>query len=183
MSEARRAQILEASYEILGAKGLEGLHARSVGLEVGINHAAVHYYYATRVHLLEAVAEYALGRFERDLQEFRSRVPAGQRLRADLALFGAYCRPASRFFRVWNSLFVAGQAEPGIRERLRAFTRGWIEVFAESLPPGGKGLRDPQTLVAAVMGLALMAQLDALTGDPAHTIDGILSAVSEGGRR
>lgn len=180
MPENRRRQVLETAYEILGARGLEGLHARSVAVAIGINHAAVHYYFPTRAALLEAVASYALDRFEADLAEFRSRVSKNQMLRADFALFSAYCKPSSRFFRVWNSLFVAGQAEPGVRERLRAFTKRWVEVFGESLAPHTGALRSPETVVATLMGLALMAQLETLSGEPGDAVQGVALELGAG---
>ncbi len=116
MAVDRKAQILAAAYEIVGLNGLEGLHARSVVVKIGINHAAVHYYYATRADLLLAVAEYAIARFVRDRDKLlaASSLP-GPRVEAHLAQAEVYCKPNSRFLKNWVSFFVAAIADEKLR--------------------------------------------------------------------
>ncbi|HMS56056.1 MAG TPA: helix-turn-helix domain-containing protein, partial [Fimbriimonadaceae bacterium] len=53
----RRGQILDTSFEIVHEHGLEGLHARTVAARIGINHAAVHYYFPKREDLILALCE------------------------------------------------------------------------------------------------------------------------------
>jgi AcrR family transcriptional regulator len=130
MSKSRKQQILETGYEILGREGIEGLHARSVAAELGVNHAGVHYYFATRADLLTAICEYALGRFaqDRDLILGDAEEPT-ERIEGHLAQAEAYCKPQSRFFKVWTSLFLASQTLPAIRAELVRHFREWGVVL------------------------------------------------------
>ncbi len=66
MPSPKRELALEAAYDIVAEEGLEGLHARSVAARIGVNHAAVHYYFKKRSDLLLALADFALAKFARD---------------------------------------------------------------------------------------------------------------------
>ncbi len=114
---SKRERILATAYEILGHQGLENLHARTIGAELSLNHAAVHYYFKTREDLLVALVGYAHKRFEMDLERVVAPQPTpAKRLEAHIALYEAYSRPASRYFRALMSLFVAGAWSERIRE-------------------------------------------------------------------
>lgn len=180
MATDRKAQMLEAAYEILGQEGLEGLHARSVAARVGVNHAAVHYYFPRRLDLIDAVIDYAVDRFHDDVRNFRAKASGpAQHLETDLALFEAYCRPTSRFFRVWASLFVAGQAEPTIRAKLEEFSSAWTATLEQSLNLAHAAGRlneasdyaDAELLATTVLGLGLRAQVGSKPADAGPRFD------------
>lgn len=153
----RKEQILASAYEIAGNKGLENLHARTIGADLGINHAAVHYYFAKRTDLLVALAEYAQKRFEGDLERVSgNRATATQRLEAHIALYEAYARPASRFFRVMASLFVASTTEPALRDALaKANQEQALRLKADLDAAKAEGGINPNSV---------FAEVDALTG-------------------
>ena len=178
----RRTELLQCAYEIVGREGLEGLHARAIASELNINHATVHYYFATRQDLLMAIVDYAEERYLKDREKVLARAtnPA-ERLQAEVALFEAYCRPQSRFFRVWASLFVASQTNDLVRERLRRFSQVMATRFAETKNLAGyqakitiDPLTDPYTFVATMLGLGLMAQLHQNQAETSAKVDGIV---------
>ncbi|HXH61869.1 MAG TPA: TetR/AcrR family transcriptional regulator, partial [Fimbriimonadaceae bacterium] len=122
----RQDQIRRAAYDILGEKGLEELHARTVAKEIGINHATVHYYFPHREDLLIAVAEYALHQLIRDrLQIQQGANTPRERLEAEIALAEAYCRPQSRFVKVLSGLYVAGVSSSAVRQKLALIWEEW----------------------------------------------------------
>lgn len=179
----RRTELLKCAYEIVGQSGIEGLHARAIAQELSLNHATVHYYFPTRVDLLLALADYAEERYLRDREQVMMRADNPiAKLEGEVALFEAYCRPQSRFFRVWTSLFVASQTNDQLRERLRRFSATWSNKFAESKNLAGyatsipdEALTDPYVFAATMLGLGLMAQLN---GNAEMTSDKIDSVVS-----
>jgi AcrR family transcriptional regulator len=167
MAVDRKEQILVAAYEIVGQEGLEGLHARSVAAKVGINHAAVHYYYPKRGDLLVAVAGYAISRFARDREKLLSgAVAPGPSLEAHLAQAEVYCKPNSRFLKNWVSLFVAAIADEDLRKLLSDHLCTWAYSLGMEIEQGAKSgavrraspFVNPELLVASLLGLMLLSQ-------------------------
>lgn len=178
----RRTQIVETAYELLGRGGLESLHARTVAAEVGVNHAAIHYYFPTRKDLLLAITDHISARFIQDRQAVLDRVAKKQAIEAEFALYEAYCRPQSRFFRVWASLFVAGQVQPEIKAKLAAFSRLMATSFAESLAASGKRnartvLADPGVFCSTILGIGLRAQTMGDQDQAKHVFDQMVNSL------
>ena len=185
MSRDRKEQILAAAYEIAGNKGLENLHARTIAAELGINHAAIHYYYKTRGDLLAALAAYAGHRFSGDLQRVTANRPtATQRLEAHIALYEAYARPASRFFRVMAALFVASPADAKIKSELAKVNDEQVRLLKDDLQAamsdGGVNAQSPyahsESLLAYLMGLCYRSQMSP-TLDSTPMIDQLFASL------
>lgn len=183
---SKREEILQASYEIVGKEGLEGLHARSVAAVVGVNHAAVHYYFKTRHDLLVGLLEYTRERYRQDRTKFLgSGTDPEVVVEAELNLAEAYCKPSSRLLKVWASLFVAAQADEVLREHLMEFWAEWSDGIKESLRAAKKAgmiqessmFRDPGFLVAIMIGLGLSGQLLGAGFDASSRIDLVVSSL------
>ncbi len=160
----RRDQILVAAYGLMGTRGLEAVHARTVAAEVGVNHATVHYYFPRRSDLLNGVAEYAL----RILQEDRSRFQEGtidprEKVVAELQLAEAYCKRGSRFVKVLASLYVASIEDPALRKKLKGIWSAWGDVVRAHLqlakPAKASPFSDPELLMATLFGIGLSSHL------------------------
>ncbi|MBL8060421.1 MAG: TetR/AcrR family transcriptional regulator [Chthonomonas sp.] len=156
------------AYEIAGNKGLENLHARTIAAELGINHAAVHYYFKTRSDLLSALATYAGFRFAGDLQRVTTNRPTPtQRLEAHIALYEAYARPASRFFRVMAALFVASPGDDKLKGELAKVNSEQVRLLKSdleaALADGGINPQSPyahsESLLGYLMGLCYRSQM------------------------
>lgn len=185
--ENTRDKILETSYELLGDEGLENLHARVIAAKMQVNHATIHYYYKTRADLLVGVAEHALAKLERDQAKFVDAAPAGEALASTLALYEAYCQPQSRFFKVWASLFVAGQASEDVRKVLDRFTDHWFGTLDTSIrrtrDAGVKvrkgALRQAEILASTLLGLGLIAHLKGTSFLVSEKIDALSDQLGE----
>lgn len=178
----REDQIRKAAYDILGTEGLEGLHARTVAKELGINHATVHYYFPHREDLIIAVAEFALHQLIRDRLQFQQGVSdAKEAIEAELALAEAYCRPQSRFVKVVAALYVAGVAIPAVREKIAAIWEEWRAFIAEQVARGGlqagTPYSDPELLVATFFGLGLTSHMLGDSFDPQPRMDSIFMSM------
>lgn len=167
-SQSKRERILATAYEILGHQGLENLHARTIGAELKLNHAAVHYYFKTREDLLVALVGYAQKRFEQDLERVVAPQPtAAKRLEAHIALYEAYSRPASRYFRALMSLFVAGAWSERIREAQRNLVENLRAKLDQHLQEahqhGAVNMRHPMSstdrLSGYLFGLCVRSQM------------------------
>jgi len=180
MAVDRKEQILAAAYEIVGLEGLEGLHARSVAAKVGINHAAVHYYYPKRLDLLAAVTSYAMTRFMRDRDKLLSGANnPGPKLEAHLALAEVYCKPNSRFLKNWVSFFVAAITEESLRNTLSDHLKDWASTMKTDIESGSKTgvvrraspFVNPELLLASLIGLMLMSQTLGESFDAGERLD------------
>jgi AcrR family transcriptional regulator len=178
----RKEEILKAAYEIVGQDGLESLHARSIAAKIGVNHALVHYYFRRREDLLLGVAEYMLRRFDTDVAHFQaSATDPKARVEASFLQCEAYCKPASRLYRVWASLFVAAQTSRTLRKALLGFWAEWTERLNAHLEEAASRgdvnaespFSDPRLLLSTLLGVGLMAQLAGEAGDATRQLDAI----------
>jgi TetR/AcrR family transcriptional repressor of nem operon len=128
----RRQSILATAYGMMGTKGLEAVHARTVAAEVGINHATVHYYFPRRVDLLAGIAEYALSILQDDRARFQEGAGSvAEQFQGEVALAEAYSRRGSRFFRVLCGLFVASSQDPALKRKVKSLWVAWSDPIAK----------------------------------------------------
>ena len=59
-ADERRQSLVKAAYDSIAQDGLKGLRVRNVAARAGMTHATLHYYFATKEALLQAVIEYAV---------------------------------------------------------------------------------------------------------------------------
>lgn len=165
----RREQILSAAYEIVGREGLEGLHARTVAASLGINHAAVHYYYRTRSQLIAALAEHVIERFVTDQERILSTAETpGQRVGAHVALAESYTARADGFTGNLVSLMTAAIEDSEVRGLLSGHLSRWqsaLKADLEGLGADGP-LARPRVLCATLLGLMLISHLDSAPASP-----------------
>lgn len=180
----RREQIVRAAYEIAGREGLEAVHARTVAQAVGVNHAAVHYYFPKRCDLLLALLEGLRQRLEED----RTKVGAldgsdEDQLEGELALVEAYCRPESRFLKVLASLFVASIEMEELRAPLTDFLTSWRDRLAKLLSSRarkrGSLASNPTFVLACFLGMAWIAQAAPEAIEPTSTIDSLFDSLTK----
>lgn len=173
----RREEILKAAYDLLGERGIEDLHARSVAAKVGVNHALIHYYFAKREDLLLAIANYLKQRFDADVEHFQQKAKTpGAKVAASLSQCEAYCKPASRLYRVWANLFIASQKQPELKDVLLAFWKEWAELFDRQMAEAVKAKQASKNsafasgsmLLASMLGVGLVAHM---TGDTDTAIE------------
>lgn len=181
----RREQILHQAYEIAGNNGIENLHARTIGRALGVNHAAVHYYFSTRKDLLIALASYAHSRFVGDLERLQAGQQTGrQRLETHIALYEAYAKPTSRFFRVMSSMFVAAAEFDEIKKQLNAMVKDQAEKLERDLTAAKEEraiksdsvFAHADTLSAFLMGLCYRSQIGGID-DPTAAVDQVFASL------
>jgi AcrR family transcriptional regulator len=135
----RRQALIEAAYQSIARHGLGGLRTREVAAQVGLDHATLHYYFSTKVALIEAVAEYAvfqglLVNVPRDDQEGS---PAS-RLHAFLLTLQRNLREEPTHFLVLYELARSSHQEPALREILQRqpFLASWHHFLVRLLHEG-----------------------------------------------
>lgn len=165
---SRRSQMLLAAYEIVGKKGLEALHARSVAEVVQVNHATVHYYFPKRIDLLVGLCRALENRFDLDFKNVAQEAKtARDRIEARAVLFEAYCRPTSRFIKVFNALSVAAVDEPQVHNAVNLMLTKWMNdlrtdcvVASNDLGKADWAMARARMFLATAFGLMTFAHLD-----------------------
>lgn len=176
---SKKGEILAAAYRLLGERGLEGLHARTVAAEVGLNHAAVHYYFRTRSDLLTAVLEHALAKFADDRQALIE-ANEDEKLKGQIYQMRAYAKASEPFLTVWLSCFLYARENEAVRTELVRHLREWAFTLKLELKgvKGSNALGDPEILVSTLLGIALQAQIVGEDFDYRGKLKAILRSLS-----
>ena len=138
-ADERRQALIQAAYQSIAQHGLKGLRTREVAAQVGLDHSTLHYYFPTKVALIEAVAEYAvfqglLVNVPRDHQEGS---PAA-RLHEFLLTLQHNMREEPTHFLVLYELARYTPQEPAFREIFlrQPFMASWHRFLALLLHEG-----------------------------------------------
>ena len=75
----RRTALLQAAFDVLAEVGFEGLRTRAVAHRAGVNIATLHYYFPSKQHLIEGLAQLIGAKFV--TLHGRPPRPSGQRCR------------------------------------------------------------------------------------------------------
>lgn len=177
---------MRTAYDIVGNRGIESLHARTVAQEIEVNHATVHYYFPKREDLLVALADFTLEQFNNDRSRFLKEAQSpDDQIEAELALAEAYCRKSSRFFRVLIGLYAAAIEYESVRKRLLSLWTEWDKQIRLELDRlvDKKMVRkespyvDGDLLVASLMGIGMAAHVKGNKFNAGDKIDQIFSSL------
>lgn len=178
----RRAEILTAAYDLMGNKGLETVHARTVAKALSINHATVHYYFPTRLDLLVGIADKALEQFQFDRERFLADLTsAADQIEGELALAEAYCKKTSRFAKVLAGLYVASIEHPPLKKKLQALWKEWsslhVELASKAKIKAASPYKDGELLTSTLFGFALTSHLTDGKFDARGKIDEVFASL------
>ena len=122
----RREQLVLAAFGRVAEAGFEGLRLRQVAEDVGIDHSTLHHHFATKQHLVDAVAEYATRQFWVLGTGPDDPVAA---LRAHLAGLRAMLDDRPDLFAVTVELDLRARRDPAVAEAMDRYQAGWREVL------------------------------------------------------
>jgi AcrR family transcriptional regulator len=121
---------VEAAFELIGARGFEGLRLRDVAAAAGIDHSTVHHYFATKEDLVAAVVDHAT-------RQFWSTMPLGgspaDEIGAHLRVLGRMARERPALFVVLRELDLRARRDPAVRAILADRERGWRDALSARL--------------------------------------------------
>ncbi len=179
---ARRDEILQAAFEILGGEGLEALHARTVAAKLKINHATVHYYFPQRPDLLVGAAEFAVAQLAKDRASLGPPESPREAIENELALTEAYAKPGSRMGRAVMALAAARHETPSLAPHLEQWMGLFESALAEALPNAklrkSTPYADASLLAATLFGIVAVAHLKSDGAAAAGSqLDGVFSSL------
>jgi len=158
--EARRAEIIEASWQVIAAEGLAGLSMRKIADAAGCTPGRLVHHFADREEIvlaaLRAVYDTAGARLER----VRHSLPARERLLAYLEETLPLDRKRLIEWKVWIAFWSAATTHPALArendERLAAWAAALTPLVAAAAP-GADAALESETLIGLVNGVGLQA--------------------------
>lgn len=125
--EQRRQSLVEAAYHLIAEGGFEQLRTRDIAARAGVNIATLHYYFARKEDLIQAVVEYLLKQFMTAYlpdSPFTMQTPLAQ-IRGELAEMQALLQEKPEVFIVMFELTLRSLHDPLIHEHLQWLEHGW----------------------------------------------------------
>jgi AcrR family transcriptional regulator len=134
----RRLEIVQAAYRTLAEKGFEGLRMRDIAQRAGIDHSTLHYYFAGKEALIDAIVDYIV----EDLAVGRSPVSQAEGLSPRLRLSAHFdalikqLQETPEMFVVLAELNTRAMREPLLRAIFNKNDRKWKAFLTEILETG-----------------------------------------------
>ncbi|MEM7479672.1 MAG: TetR/AcrR family transcriptional regulator [Acidobacteriota bacterium] len=166
-----KTAILESARTLIQTRGVNGMSYEDVSAAVGIRKASIHYHFASKADLVEAVIDRYAERFdEAVVRIMASEAPGAHRLRAFTGLFRQTLEAGDGSICLCGMLAAEiSTLDTASRERVRGFFERGAQALASILRTGGEdgSLRpseDPEgsglMLFSALEGVLLAARID-----------------------
>jgi AcrR family transcriptional regulator len=160
---ARVVAILEAACRVVVREGAHGLRMASVAREAGVSKALVHYYFSTRLELLQNAFAWSDERWQAALTDELAGVSPGA-ARVERALL-ASIEPGPPFGdqqALWNEVWSSLRYDDGLRPLVESSYRAWLARLAGLIADGQSDGSIPAALDAADAAWRLAAVGDGL---------------------
>lgn len=172
----RRREILEATCEVVAARGFRDLRIADVAKIAGYSTGTVHYYFASKEELLtEAFRfQYEESRQRRDVRLEAVADPVA-RLRTLAECYLPTTDQAIRSWRVWLELWASALTDPGLREINDVHYDDWrqavLDAVAEGVDQGRIKVADPVVYADTVVGMLDGLAIQVLIGSTHMTAE------------
>jgi TetR/AcrR family transcriptional regulator, regulator of cefoperazone and chloramphenicol sensitivity len=147
----RRTALLQAAFDVVAEVGFEGLRTRAVAQRAGVNIATLHYYFPSKQHLIEGLAQLIGAKFVtlHGRPPRPSGLPSLDRLRQEFSDGRFYFKHHPEMLLVLQEFALRGKRDPEVQktvEQMNAHWRDGIErmveagvadgTFRDDIPPG-----------------------------------------------
>jgi len=158
--DARRAEIIEASWRVIAAEGLPGLSMRKIADAAGCTTGRLTHYFANREEIVLAALRAVYDATAVRLRRVRRPLPARERLVAYLEETLPLDRERLLEWQVWIAFWSAAATNPALAKENDERIAGWIDALTPMVAAAATHVdaaRESQTLVALVNGVGLQA--------------------------
>jgi AcrR family transcriptional regulator len=159
--DERQRVLVQAAFEIIAERGLEGLRTREIAARAGMNVAMVHYYFANKEALIGAVVDYLVEQF---LLYQTSPASGGEdsplhRLRRWFANARTYQQDHPELFIVYQELLLRSRRDASLLPMLQSLDQRWYANTKRILEDGVRQGIFLATLNVEEITKMIMAQL------------------------
>ncbi len=152
--ESQRRALVRAAYDLIAEKGFEGLRTRDVAERAGVNVATLHYYFATKEHLIRGVVDLLRQQLSHTSSQTGPRGPL-EELRRELTDTQYQLQAFPEMFRVVFELYLRSLRDTALRDILQGMDASWRDHITEYFTAGvQQGIfRADLDIPAAAVGL------------------------------
>lgn len=136
--DMRRQSLVLAAYQLIAEGGFERLRTRDVAARAGVNIATLHYYFARKEDLIQAVIEYLLQFFMSAYlsgSSFEERTPL-EKIRGELTELQYLLQEKPETFIVMNELTLRSLRDPATQRMLQWLDTGWHSYLEQVIREG-----------------------------------------------
>ena len=147
----RRAALLRAAFDVVAEVGFEGLRTRAVAHRAGVNIATLHYYFPSKQHLIEGLAQFIGAKFVtlHGRPPHPSGLSALDRLRQEFSDGRFYLNHHPEMLLVMQEFALRGKRDPEVQKTVDQMNAHWRDgiarmvragvaegTFRDDIPPG-----------------------------------------------
>jgi TetR/AcrR family transcriptional regulator, regulator of cefoperazone and chloramphenicol sensitivity len=134
----RRAALLQSAFDVLAEVGFEGLRTRAVAQRAGVNIATLHYYFPSKQHLIEGLAELIGAKFVtlHGRPPRPSGLPALDRLRQEFADGRFYFKHHPEMLLVMQEFTLRGKRDPQVQRTVDQMNGHWRDGIERMVQAG-----------------------------------------------
>ncbi len=137
-TDSRQATLVQAAYDLIVERGLEGLRTRDIAARAGVNIATLHYYFPTKEALIGGVAEHLCTQFVtvHAPPAPTSGSPALDRLRQEFADTWHYHSARPDMLAVMQELILRARRDETVRAIVVPLIGHWRDGMAQMIAAG-----------------------------------------------
>ena len=134
----RRTALLQAAFDVVAEVGFEGLRTRAVANRVGVNVATLHYYFPSKQHLIEGLAQLIGAKFV--TLHGRPPRPSGlsalDRLRQEFSDGRFYLKSHPEMLLVLQEFALRGKRDPEVQKTVDQMNAHWRDGIEQMVRAG-----------------------------------------------
>jgi AcrR family transcriptional regulator len=159
--DERQRALVQATFDVIAERGLEGLRTREIASRAGMNVAMVHYYFANKAALIGAVVEYLVEQFLlfQTVPVSESEDTPLHRLRRWFANAQTYQQEHPKLALVYQELFLRSRRDASLLPMLQSLDQQWYVNTKRILDDGIQQGIFRATLNVEEVTKMIMAQL------------------------
>jgi AcrR family transcriptional regulator len=134
----RRAALLQAAFDVVAEVGFEGLRTRAVANRVGVNIATLHYYFPSKQHLIEGLAQLIGAKFVtlHGRPPHPTGLPALDRLRQEFSDGRFYLKHHPEMLLVLQEFALRGKRDPEVQKTVDQMNAHWRDGIEQMVRAG-----------------------------------------------
>jgi TetR/AcrR family transcriptional regulator, regulator of cefoperazone and chloramphenicol sensitivity len=134
----RRTTLLQAAFDIVAEAGFEGLRTRAVAQRAGVNIATLHYYFPSKQHLIEGLAQLIGAKFVtlHGRPPRSSGLSALDRLRQEFSDGRFYLKSHPEMLLVMQEFALRGKRDPEVQKTVEQMNAHWRDGIERMVRAG-----------------------------------------------
>jgi AcrR family transcriptional regulator len=154
--EQRRKEILEALYRCLLRKPYSETSIKDIGMEAGINHAMLHYYFRSKEDILlcfiDSISERYSAMFRHDLKKIeRKDLTRREILKHVFHFMNTHITTDKKLQTIFVEIWGIAIYKPAVHARVKKMYSEWIRELAGFMKPSNGAAADIDSLAMAVV--------------------------------